>query len=142
MGVVCMLLALSIGRPNPFSFGSAGNEAFDAARPGVVRISRHPLLLALGLWAFAHMVPNGDLAHVLLFGVFALFAGFGGRLVDRRKRREMGEAWPQLRDAVAEVPCQLGQPFTDTALRLGAGLVLYAALIWLHPYISGVSPLV
>ncbi|MEE4188752.1 MAG: NnrU family protein, partial [Roseobacter sp.] len=62
MSVVCLLLALSIGRPNPFSFGGARNETFDAKRPGVVRISRHPLLLALGLWTFGHMVPNGDLA--------------------------------------------------------------------------------
>ena len=34
MGPVCLILALSIGRPNPFSFGGARNDRFDPARPG------------------------------------------------------------------------------------------------------------
>ena len=38
------------------------------------------------------LVPNGDLAHVILFGTFAGFALLGQRLIDRRKRREMGKA--------------------------------------------------
>ena len=75
MALVCLLLALSIGRPNPFSFGGARNQDFDPHVPGIIRLHRHPLLLALGLWAFAHTLPNGDLAHVILFGVFGVFFG-------------------------------------------------------------------
>lgn len=47
-------------------------------------------LWALSLWALAHVVPNGDLAHVILFGNFAAFALLGQRLVDRRRQRDMG----------------------------------------------------
>lgn len=36
MAAVCLILALAIGRPNPFSFGGANNAAFDPARPGIV----------------------------------------------------------------------------------------------------------
>ena len=79
---VCLIVALSIGRPNPFSFGGARNAAFDPARPGIVRLDRHPFLVALALWSGAHLVANGDLAHVLLFGTFFVFALFGRRLVD------------------------------------------------------------
>lgn len=50
---VCLILALAIARPNPFSFGGARNDRFDPARPGLVRLTRHPLLLALALWAGA-----------------------------------------------------------------------------------------
>lgn len=60
------------------------------------RWSRHPLLAALALWAAAHVVPNGDLAHLILFGTFAAFAFLGGRLIDRRKRHEMGPEWQRL----------------------------------------------
>ena len=74
MLAVCFALAFSIGRPNPFSFGGARNETFDPMHPGLVRWTRHPLLLALALWAAAHIVPNGDLAHAILFGAFAAFA--------------------------------------------------------------------
>ncbi len=63
---------------------------FDPANPGIVRLCRHQLLLAL--WAASHAVPNGDLAHLILFGTIAIFAVLGTRLVDRRRQREMGGA--------------------------------------------------
>jgi uncharacterized membrane protein len=141
MAAVCVILALSIARPNPFSFGGMRNVRFDPARPGIVRWSRHPLLLALALWAAAHLVPNGDLAHVILFGTFAAFALLGGRLIDRRKRRELGPDWPRLRAAVAGAPRVPRPASGDTVLRLAAAVALYAALLWAHPYLFGVSPL-
>jgi len=137
---VCMILALTIARPNPFSFGGAGNDRFDPARPGIVRLTRHPLLLALVLWAGAHLLANGDLAHALLFGTFAGFALLGMRLVDRRKRREMGSAWGSLDAARRQAPPRpISWP--DVALRLGLGGMLYATLVWVHPWLFGVSPL-
>ena len=139
---VCLILALAIGRPNPFSFGGARNDAFDPARPGIVRLNRHPLLLALVIWAFAHVVPNGDLAHVLLFGTFAVFALLGARLGDRRKRLEMGEEWAQL-DAARKAAPLLAQPAPWPGLvpRLALGVAIYPGLLWLHPWLFGVSPL-
>lgn len=141
MGPVCLILALSIGRPNPFSFGGARNDQFDPARPAIVRWSRHPLLLALALWAAAHVVPNGDLAHVILFGTFAAFALLGGRLIDRRKRREMGPEWQRMHDRLADAPLLSAAPSGGTLLRLAAGIALYGALLWAHPFLFGVSPL-
>ncbi|MBS0126471.1 NnrU family protein [Thetidibacter halocola] len=141
MGPVCLILALSIGRPNPFSFGGARNDQFDPALPGIIRLSRHPLLLALALWAAAHVVPNGDLAHVILFGTFAAFALLGGRLIDRRKRREMGPEWQRRRDRVADAPLLSASQSGGTLLRVAAGIALYGALLWAHPFLFGVSPL-
>ena len=141
MGPVCLILALSVARPNPFSFGGAQNDRFDPSRPGIVRWSRHPLLLALALWAAAHVLPNGDLAHVILFGTFAAFALVGGRLIDRRKRREMGAQWVRLQQAVAGAPFLSWRASGGTLARLMAGTALYATLIWVHPFLFGVSPL-
>lgn len=139
---VCLILALAVGRPNPFSFGGAWNGRFDPKRAGIVRVTRHPLLLALALWAAAHVVPNGDLAHLLLFGVFAAFAALGGRLVDKRKQREMGPEWQRLHD---EVTASSGNvrpiSWNVVSARLAAGVALYAGLIWAHPWLFGVSPL-
>ncbi|WP_439958422.1 NnrU family protein [Roseovarius mucosus] len=141
MGPVCVILALSIGRPNPFSFGGARNDLFDPARPGIVRWSRHPLLAALALWAAAHVVPNGDLAHVILFGTFAAFAVLGGRLIDRRKRRGMGADWQRLRVVVEDAPLLSWRWPGDILARLVAAVFLYAMLLWVHPVLFGVSPL-
>ncbi|WP_375700244.1 NnrU family protein [Pseudophaeobacter sp. TrK17] len=56
MVVVCLLLTFSVGKPNPFSFGDARNDRFDPNAPGIVRFSRHPLLLALCICAFVFCI--------------------------------------------------------------------------------------
>jgi uncharacterized membrane protein len=138
---VCLILALAVGRPNPFSFGGARDARFDPARPGIVRVTRHPLLLALALWAGAHGLANGDLAHALLLGIFAGFALLGMRLVDRRRKREMGARWDRL-DAVRRQAAPVPMAWPGAVARVAAGGALYAALLWLHPWLFGVSPLV
>ncbi len=142
MALACLIAAFSIARPNPFSFGG-GSSGFDPARPGIVRWLRHPMLAALALWAASHMVPNGDLAHVLLFGIFAAFAVLGMRLVDRRKQRQMGVAqWAALRRAAGAGPF-VPRPVSSAhaAIRFGIAAALYVTLIVLHPVVIGVSPL-
>ncbi|MFP7570098.1 NnrU family protein [Marivita sp. S2033] len=142
MLVVCLIAALAIGRPNPFSFGGAQNDRFDPAHAGIVRLTRHPLLLALALWAASHIVPNGDLAHVLLFGTFTLFALFGGRLIDRRRKREMGADWAPLKAEVTSSFANARPASWSGALaRLALGVALYGVLLWAHPWLFGVSPL-
>ena len=123
MALACAILAFTLARPN--------------------RWTRHPLLVALTLWASAHLVPNGDLAHVILFGLFAGFALLGMRLVDKRKRRTMGEpAWRDLVQAVQEGPA-IPRPLSRSAsvVRLGLAGLLYAGLLAVHGWLFGVSPL-
>lgn len=140
MLLVCIVLALSLGRPNPFSFAGARNDRFDPARPGIVRILRHPVLAALALWARLHLLPNGDLAHVLLFGALGGFALLGRRLIDRRRRRELGAAtWNDLRTRTRGAPfVHPPRSRSGLALRLLAAGVAYLALVLLHPLVIGV----
>jgi uncharacterized membrane protein len=140
MLAVCLILALSIGRPNPFSFGGTRNDRFEPARAGIVRYLRHPVLAALTLWAGLHLLPNGDLAHLLLFGTLGAFAVMGRGLIDRRKRREMGtEAWEALwRETRAAPLVQAPRSWGGLALRLLAGVAAYGTLVALHPVVIGV----
>lgn len=130
MALACLVAALGIGAPNPFSFGGARNERFDPARPGIVGLTRHPVLAALTLWALGHVVPNGDLAHVLMFGGFAVFALLGMGLIDRRRQRAMGADWHRLQPARSLRGA--GSP-----LRWLAAAVLWWALALLHPAVIG-----
>ncbi len=43
---------------------------------------RHPQLLAVSLWAVAHLLVNGDLASILLFGVMLIWAVYSMRLIN------------------------------------------------------------
>lgn len=142
MPVVCLLAVLGMAAANPLSFGGMGRGRFDPDHPGLLAFTRHPLPLALMLWAMAHLLANGDLAHVILFGMFAGFAAAGMAIIDRRKRRVLGEAaWQALARNTSRISIAgLGQvrirPWQGVAAVLG-----YGALIWLHPMIIGVSPL-
>jgi uncharacterized membrane protein len=137
MAFVIALLALSIGRPNPFSFGGARNDMFDPEMAGIVAVFRHPLLVALALWAMAHMIANGDLAHVVLFGTFAGFALVGQRIIDRRKQRQMGAQWGELK---AKMRIGTLNP-KGTVLRQIIAVLAFGVLLWLHPMLFGVNPL-
>jgi uncharacterized membrane protein len=97
--------------------------------PGRIKAAaKHPMLAAVKFWAFAHLLANGSLADVLLFGGFLAWA-----VVDRIsvKRR----ATPQvLRTAPPG-------PWND-AIAVVLGLAVYALLIgWAHVRLFGVSPL-
>ena len=88
MPFATVLAALAVGAPNPLSFGGAHPERFDPDRPGVVGLARHPILWAMALWAGAHLVPNGDLAHVVLFGGSLAFALLGMAALDAQRYLE------------------------------------------------------
>jgi uncharacterized membrane protein len=147
MPAACLLIAFGIGASNPFSFGGRKEAHFDPQRPGIAGVSRHPLLLAIVLWAASHTVPNGDLAHVILFGSFALAGVMGMLAIDRRMRRAMGaDRWQRLALGTSLLPCAAliaGRWRPDLARlswrRLALGAVLYGILALLHQPVIGVS---
>lgn len=142
MLLACLVFALAIGRPNPFSFGGSAKQRFDPARAGIVRVHRHPMLLTLLLWSGSHALPNGNLAHLVMFGIFAAFALFGMGLIDRRKKRELGqERYQDLHTEMRRAP--FADSFRAQGLfgRLIAGIALFGILLALHPAVIGVSPL-
>jgi uncharacterized membrane protein len=138
MVLVCLIVAFALGQPNPFSFGGARNAEFNAQKPGIIGWMRHPLLVAMALWAGAHMVPNGDLAHVLMFGTFALFALLGILMIDRRRKRIVGAEWLTLRAETTRWP----RPHATSIgmMRIAFSVLAYGLLVWAHPLLFGVYP--
>jgi uncharacterized membrane protein len=133
--------------PNPLSI-SFSRSAFDPGRPGIVAITRHPILWGFALWAFAHVVPNGDLVSVVMFGGFGSFALVAMPIVDRRKRRALGASWHDLAKRTSLVPFgalaagRTGMSWRTSQLSAtrASGAGLYAALLWLHPWLFGPDP--
>jgi uncharacterized membrane protein len=145
----CLLAAFAAGAANPLSLGGRRDAGFDPARPGLAGITRHPLLWALALWAASHIVPNGDLAHIILFGAFTAFALVGGIVIDRRSRKRLGaREWRRLAARTSFVPfgALVGGRWRPSGLnlslpRLAVAIILYAAFLTMHAPIIGVSPL-
>ncbi|MFN3955762.1 MAG: NnrU family protein [Pararhodobacter sp.] len=87
----------------------------------------HPMLVATMLWAVAHLMTNGALADLLLFGGFLVWAFLNRRSLIRRE----GGA------AVAR-----NNRGRNDAIALVAGLAVYVAFIGgLHALLFGVSPI-
>jgi uncharacterized membrane protein len=102
---------------------------FAAYLPGRIQTAaRHPMLLAVKLWALAHLLANGRLVDVLLFGAFLAWAVADRIAVKRRAvpRHVPGAPRSRANDVIALV----------------GGLALYAAfLAGVHLWLIGVSPL-
>ena len=148
MPFVCLLLAFGIATPNPLSFATRNDEAFDPDHPGIVGVTRHPVLWAGALWSFAHAIPNGDLAHVLMFGVFGAFSILGMLAIDARKQRALGATeWRRLsrRTSLVSLAALAGVGWRPSFRkfsfpRLAVAVGLYVGFIALHEYVIGVSP--
>lgn len=151
MPVVCVIIAFSIGATNPLSFGGRQPNTFNPDQPGFAGIMRHGLLWALALWSCAHIVPNGNLAHVILFGSFLVFSLYGMQIIDRRRQRLMGmEQWQALTRATSLWPFQslitrrwqpsLTGVWKSILVRLIIGVLLYLTLLIVHADVIGVSP--
>ncbi|UWQ36178.1 NnrU family protein [Leisingera aquaemixtae] len=139
MPLACLLAVAGMMRQNPLSFGGLGVRAFDPAHPGILAVSRHPLLAAMALWAGAHLLANGDLAHVILFGLFAGFAWMGMALIDTRKQRQVGQGeWRRLSRNTARLNLLRLRP---TASEAGWAAAVFLALLILHAPVIGYSPL-
>jgi uncharacterized membrane protein len=96
--------------------------------PGrISRAAKHPMLLSVKVWAFAHLLANGGLADLLLFG------GFLGWAVADRISLKHRQPRP--------VPGAPAGPMND-AIAVVGGLAIYGAtLMGLHRWMFGVSPL-
>jgi uncharacterized membrane protein len=96
--------------------------------PGRIQSTvKHPMLAATKLWAFAHLLANGTLADVLLFGAFLVWAVLDRISMKYRTQRPVPAApASKINDVIAVV----------------VGIGLYVGFVfWLHAWLIGVSPL-
>ncbi|MEX3010239.1 NnrU family protein [Hoeflea sp. TYP-13] len=143
MAVAAVLLACGASRANPFSISFVGGPA-DLERPGILALTRHPVLWALFLWALGHAITNGDLVGVVMFGAFALFCLISRPVLERRARQQMSPAEFDRQVAVNCGPVMLRLRRALSVrfiLELGTGLVLYALMLHFHGVLIGVDPM-
>ena len=82
---------------------------------------RHPMLNAVKTWAIAHLLVNGDLASVILFG--GLFAW---ALFDMIKINRMTGPWARPAEG----------PVVNDVLYIGVAMIVYGAMGWLHGWLG------
>jgi uncharacterized membrane protein len=87
----------------------------------------HPMVLAVKTWALAHLLANGSLAHIVLFGSFLAW-GVADFIASRRRDRRLGTTY-------------LAGTVAGTAATVVVGIAAWAVFaIWLHGMLIGIKP--
>jgi uncharacterized membrane protein len=91
----------------------------------IKRFTPNPMLWGVTLWATVHLLANGDLASIILFGALGAFALFDIVSANARGVTQSAKKYPMIKDAAV----------------IAAGFIAYGALLFLHPYLFGVRVL-
>ena len=89
----------SLATPSPSSMAPAKDQVH-----GVLRITRHPMNIALALWGLAHLLGNGTLGDVAFFGSFVVVGVLGAYDMDARLKRTKGEAFVEFCKQTSVLP--------------------------------------
>jgi uncharacterized membrane protein len=145
MPLAFILIACGYFR-NPTMVGADGLLKSEDPARGIIRITRHPIMWGVMLWAGSHVLARGDAKSLVFFGGFFLVALLGTLSMDRRKRVNP--------DFVRFVAVTSHVPFVAIAqgrnhlawreigwMRPAVGLAAFAVFIAAHRWLFGVSPL-
>ena len=137
MPLAFMLIACGYGR-NPTMVGADRLLKSEDPARGIIRITRHPIMWGLMLWAASHILARGDLRSLIFFGGLLLVAALGTILMDARKRRNP--------DFARFAAVSSNVPFVAVAqgrnrivwreigwMRPAAGLAVFFVVLLFHP---------
>lgn len=150
--VAVLLLVIGALTPSPNSILTerAYREGTVEVR-GILRITRHPAMLGLGLWALMHLLANGDSASMVFFGALATLALLGPLSMDRKKLRFDRERYGRILEQTSYLPfvALWGRKSTlGSQRRVWAeigwfkptlAVLVFVSLVIVHPWIAGVA---
>jgi uncharacterized membrane protein len=146
--IATVFIVVGLTTPNPTSVRQEGAlDRIDVVR-GMLRVTRHPFLWGVAIWALGHLLVNGDAASIILFGSMLVLGVFGTSSIDAKRRRALGRKWDGFAAQTSNLPfvailqgrqqLRIGE---IGWLRLLASVAVWAALAWGHPYLFGVPAL-
>lgn len=146
--VAMLLIVPGLTTPNPTSVSQEGALDRPNVITGMLRITRHPFLWGVAIWAAGHLLVNGDPASLVLFGSMLALALFGTVSIDAKRKRALGATWDAFAAQTSNVPfgaivsgrqqLRLGE-IGLWRIALGAGV--WAILTLAHPLLFGVAAL-
>ena len=143
-----LLIVPGLMTPNPTSVRQEGALDRPDVVNGMLRITRHPFLWGVAIWAAGHLMANGDPASLVLFGAMLALALFGTASIDAKRRRALGPTWEAFASQTSNIPFAAIATGRQT-LKLGeigmmrpaVAVAVWAALAFGHPYLFGVPAL-
>lgn len=143
-----LLIVPGLATPNPTSVRQEGALDRPNVVQGMLRITRHPFLWGVAVWAAGHLLVNGDRASIVLFAAMLGLALFGTASIDAKRRRALGASWEAFVRQTSNLP--FAAIFAGRqSLRLSEigwwkiaiGVGVWALLAFAHPWLFGVAAL-
>jgi uncharacterized membrane protein len=141
-----VLFVGALTRPNPTMVMGERFLADPEPARGIFRVTRHPMLWSFLLWAAAHLVANGDLASVFLFGSIMIVAAAGMGSIDRKQARRDPAGWRRFAETTSVVPflAILAGRNRLVVEEIGWKPLAIAAALWVvtaaaHPFVFGMA---
>ena len=125
MPVAFVLIACGYWR-NPTMVGADKLLKSEDPARGMIRITRHPIMWGIMLWAAAHILARGDLKSLVFFGGFLVVALVGTLSMDSRKKANPD--WPRFAAVTSHVPF--------LAIAQGRNRIAWREIGWLRPAIG------
>lgn len=145
--IAFLFVVIGLATPSPTVAGMESQlPRGDVSVRGIVRITRHPFLWGTALWALVHLIINGDLASLVLFGSLFVLALGGTASIDKKRRDHFGEQWDTFALATSNVPFaaiasgrnQLGNALREIGIvRPLIAVAIYVAAFALHAQLFG-----
>lgn len=115
-------------------------QAEDQARAepkGVFKVTRHPMMWGIGLWALSHIALFWSLRTTITALAMGILALVGAKLQDRKKEALMGDAWQVWASRTSYWPRWGALPGVG-AMPWAVGLILFVFFSWLHMPLGGI----
>jgi uncharacterized membrane protein len=141
-------VVIGLTTPSPTATGGEAKLDDEMAAVGILRITRHPFLWGVAIWALAHAIQNGEAAALVLFGSLLALALLGPRSIDAKRARKFGDKWQRFAERTSNLPfAAIASGRND--LRLGelgwwrpaAATLAFGIFLGAHQWLFGVSPL-
>lgn len=132
--------------PNPTSVRQEAAATEEGTVHGILRITRHPFLWGVAIWAAFHVAANGNLASIVFFGTFLVLALGGTLFIDAKRKRKLGDDWSEFASKTSNIPfaaalrgnpLRLGESF---GWRFAVAMLVFLAILFSHAHLFGVSP--
>jgi uncharacterized membrane protein len=143
-----LLIVPGLTTPNPTSVRQEGVLGRPDAVKGMLRITRHPFLWGVAIWALGHLLVNGEPASIVLFGAMFVLALFGTSSIDAKRKHALGLTWDAFAAQTSNIPLGaiLGGRQKLSVREIGwwrivLAVVLWALLTWAHPILFGAPAL-
>ena len=144
--VAFLFIVSGLATPNPGTVGQQGAVNRLDIVQGMLRITRHPFLWGVAIFAAGHLSVRSDVASWTLFGTMLIVAVSGTASIDAKRRRLLGEQWLGFAKQTSNIPFAA---ILEGRQRLSleevgwrpvlAAAVAWAASLFAHPYLFGGS---